>query len=105
MLLLSGLFWYALRRWSPVSRAELLPGKEDDNAYSKLQFEIDDGAAAGARGGPRLLRLCRGWKPSSIFLVACILSRVLVFGRVARVVECSWDGVEVWSNFKAVWTS
>ena len=72
---------------------------DNDNAHSKLQFEIEEQQYAGRSREGRilryLLRTCSKSKPSSVFLVVCIVLRALILRRIVHGVECSWDGVEV----------
>ncbi|PMD41981.1 glycosyltransferase family 90 protein [Hyaloscypha variabilis F] len=96
---LSGLFWYFLCGVRPASAEDELP-RDDDNAHSKQQFEIEERQYAGRSMLGRTLRFplrtCTKSRPSSLLLVACIVTRALILRRVVRRVECAWDGVEIY---------
>jgi hypothetical protein len=94
---LSGLFWSVLKGRQISTEEEL--ARDSDNAHSKLQFEIEERQHAGRSTVGRILRyplrIFSKSKPTSIFLVGCIVVRALILRRIVRGVECAWDGVEV----------
>ncbi len=97
MLGLSGLFW-SLVKGRPILAEEEL-ASDNDNAHSKPQFEIEDGRYAGRSWFGRILRyplrILSKSRPTSIFLVGCVVARALILRRIVLGVECAGDGVEV----------
>jgi hypothetical protein len=94
---LSGLFWYLVKGRPILTEEEL--ASDNDSAHSKPQFEIEDRQYAGRSWVGRILRyplrIFSKSKPTSIFLVGCIVARALILRRIVLGVECAGDGVEV----------
>lgn len=93
---LSGLFWSVLKG-RPILTEEL--ARDNDNAYSKLRFEIADRQYTVRRIVGQVLRyplrIFTKSDPVSIFLVVCIVVGTLILRRIVRDVKYAWDGVEV----------
>jgi hypothetical protein len=94
---LSGLFW-SLVKGRPILTEEEL-ASDNDSAHSKPQFEIEDGQYVGRSWVGRTLRyplrIFSKSKPTSIFLVGCVVARALILRRIVLGIECAGDGVEV----------
>jgi hypothetical protein len=94
---LSGLFWSVIKG-RPILEEEQL-ANDNDNAQSKPQFEIEEEQYAGRSWVGRILRypvrIFNNSKPTSIFLVGCIVVRALILRGIVLGVECARDGVEV----------
>lgn len=101
VLLLSGLFWSALRRWGLSLNYGDTLARHSDHTYSKLQFGVSNRQCSGRPKMSKFichsLDACSPYETSSALLVACVVLRAILLRSIILDVQCSWNGIKVWS--------